>query len=779
MSHPRAAALVLLSASGCVLGPFDLDEITTMQTRTFGGYSQTASRTVRVRALNQATNQWITIGSGVSSATPSIPAGVWAGNPNLYEWTVNTSLTTAADPTGVCFLNPQCTARLGAFGTSTVRLMFEEGSTSSPNRLIVFDEHYSECIGTRTSRGETFDVASYNCRAPSYPELRLRLVEDWSRLPARGPTGEPAFVFGDTGETIVAASDGRSIRYSRKTQSSAWSAWYTIPGAPSAGMRTDSAPAVLIASPPRLFAIGNDGNIYTSLYDPVTHGYGAMTVVPGFSNTSGRVDSSWILNSNSYLVSARVGPNTVQLSVIDGNVVQDSYTFIGTDIAIATNSDIFGHTRYFSVRDGSTISVHLFQYAGLPIIPIGSVDAGAVEDMTEIYGDVYSNTFAVARSTPFGYGEIVAYEFNRLAGQHQNYLFAPTTRVVSSYVLGSQPARIIHEFKNFTWRDATPGLNTARFNGEGSGRFELATAGATGSLVGRPASGFLAAADPKAAGALTGRLVVSLANDQRYRVLSTSSTLGRKLIESYVDIYSTNATSGCGSASNVPDPIWLEDLAASYQPRLEAVRSALEHLPRTTTQNIFRALGARDCSAGAGQPASAHRACELASFPIVLSETNNSYTCSDGYYLDSTDNIFDVEPVLAKQVARGFGFNNNATPPAPWNSAASTIPLDALEEGAAIFSEGLGVGLCNGRCPGFLSNGAGGETSGIEEAFASAFVAYRRHGYRGLANVDYLATNCNDLLARKYNWLLSYVFAGYEYAEVDDTPASGPLPLCP
>lgn len=774
--HSGAFGLILLSISGCVLGPFDLDEISTMQTRTFGGFSQTPSKTVRVRALNQATNQWITIGSGVSSASPTVPAGTWAGNPNLYEWTVNAALTTAADPTGSCFLNPQCTPRINNYGTSTVRLMFDEGTESSPSPLIVFDGRYDVCISERTSRGESFDTASYNCRAPNYPELRLRLVEDWSRLPARGPTGEPTMIRAEPGEVLVAASNGRAIQYSRKTQSSSWSGWYTIPGAPSGGFRTDTAPVALPGSQSKLFALGNDGNIYTSQYDLSTHGFGMMTLVPGFSGgASGPIDASWILNSPAYLVSARTGPNTVQLRIIDGNIVEDTFTFTGTELFLPTNADIYSYARYIAVRDGSTISVHYFNY-GQPsaLFLVGTINGGAdIEDMTRVVGDSSGNSLAVARRTPFGYGEIVSFAFHRLAGEHPIWPFVVTERMVSSYVLGAQPVRLSGGGKSLVWRDAGIGLKTASLNGEGPGMFEVDTIGATGSLLGRPSGGYLDPSDLKATTGLTGTLVVSLANDQRYRVISTSSVLGRRVIESYVDTYSTSATAGCGSDPNVVDPTWLQDLAASYQPRLDSIAAVFRGYPRSTTRNVFQAVGDRNCRAGAGQPASAIRACELASYPVILSEATASYTCSDGFYAAAGSNFIDFERALARQLGRGFGFNNNGTPPAAWNSTASTIALSALQEGVALFSEGIGV-TCTQRCPGFLSSAV----PGVEEAFTEAMVEYRRYGFRHYARQDLNRTPCNDLLVRKYNWLKTYVYTGYEYGQVDDAVPSEPLPLC-
>lgn len=784
--HLSRLSLLLLLASGCVMGPYDLDEIDSMSSRTFSGYTQTASSNIRVLGFNRNTNQWTLLGTAVSSASPDIPAGMWAGNPNLYSWSITLTLSN-------CLLNAQCTARVGSIGASNIRLMFEEGSPSSPTRLVPFDEQWSACIGERTQRGESFNNASYNCRAPSFPELRLTAVEDWARLPSSGPTGVLGAAHPD--ETrIVAGAQGSNVRFSRSMTRGSWSAWTAITGGPAAGLRTDVAPMYFNHTngwwPPvqehELLAAGNDGLLYRSIYNEPTNTFGVFQPITGLSGISGRISGISVVEGLSLLAHGTT-PGTIQLSVLQNGALFSSLTFPGDEATLGDVPCCDGVFSVAAIRSGTQISIWRLLDGLSSSALLGTFEAGAIEDMSDIVAGNQANHLFVARPTPWGYGEIVHFQF---PAPFSTAPFSVTTRVVGTYSPGGSGARLAATLDPeplVVWRDIGPGLKAARFMPSvGSGVWQNYTIGTTTTLSGRPVllqtRPSLPYAGPYDVAAYDRATEVAMmSTDLRARYAGVSKVMRRRDLERNFDVYTTNASSGCGWESAVVDPVWLEDLAEHDRAVLSSVGEYLWRLPVTLTDNLFRAEGKRMCTAGPVQPASISRACELARTPLVLSSVSsgNAYTCSDGVYIAREMNWLGFHEEVGRVVARGMGFHNNGTPPAQANADATNIPLNKLQEGATLFAERTNqpcIARPDGSCRGFTS---AAERLGLEQSLAGLLLDYSSYSFLvDLIEKDLTAPVCDDLLARKYFWLKANVFNGYEYVDaynfLDPPPA-----LCP
>jgi hypothetical protein len=230
-------------------------------------------------------------------------------------------------------------------------------------------------------------------------------------------------------------------------------------------------------------------------------------------------------------------------------------------------------------------------------------------------------------------------------------------------------------------------------------------------------------------------------------------------LEKTFDIYETSTGGGCSSDPAVPDAAWLEDLAAQDRIMFGTLADEFVRIP-PGWDHAFRAQAAWECVTGPVQPASVNRACELAKYPLVISTVPvDAYRCSDGVYLyrraDPTSYVWAA-------LARALGFNDNGVLPSPRNVDLSAISLASLQEGAAIFREGTGM-TCQDHCPGFVS-GTEPETNGPEEAFSWALWYYAVSGQAFRADaVQGLASHpCNDLMARKYDWLKANIFHGNE-----------------
>lgn len=784
MHLSRVSTLLLLAATACVIGPYDLDEIDTLTSRSFSGYSQTASSSIRVLGFNRNTNQWTLLGTAVSSSTPAVPAGTWAGNPNLYSWSITLTLSN-------CLLNTTCSARFGTLGASTARLMFEEGGLSSTTRLVVFDDRWDACMGERTQAGDSFDQAAFKCRAPAYPELRLTAVEDWARLPISGPTG--VIGAGHPDETrIVAGAVGSTLRFSRSMSRGSWSSWNTINGGPAAGLRTDSAPILLhhpagwwpAVAEHELLIAGNDGLLYRAIYDEPANTFGALQAIPGLSGVSRRVSGIAGVEGLS-LIAHGTTPGTVQVTALLNGAVFASQSFTGDEATLGDVPCCDGIMSVAAIRSGTQISLWRIGDGLHTSELLGSFDGGAIEDLSDVLLTSQATHLFAARMTPWGYGEIVHFQFPAV------FTLAPfsvVTRVVGNYSPGGSSARlsaILEREPMVVWRDSGPGLKAARFMpAVGSGVWQNYTLGTTTTLSGRPAllrtrldAPNVGPYDVPAYDRATE--VAIMGSDARARFASSSKVMRRRDVERHFDVYSTSATSGCGSDSAVVDPVWYEDLAENDRQVLSAVGEYLWRLPVTLTDSLFRAAGKQLCVAGSVQPASAHRACELARTPLVLSSVDpwHPYTCPDGLYF-SRELHSGFSSELGPLVARTMGFNNNGTPPSQANATASNISLAALQEGATLFGERIGqpcIPRSDGSCRGFSHS----EHTGREEALSALLISYSSTGsLQQRIRSDLNAPVCDDLLARKYFWLKANVFNGYEYVDAYLTTAPPPA-LCP
>jgi hypothetical protein len=86
-------AAVLMTASGCMLAPFDGQRVAaTTSTISFSGYDLSPNQPVSIQAWNFSQNQWVQIGTTTSSATVSL---TYPDGSELYGWSYSAVLPAA------------------------------------------------------------------------------------------------------------------------------------------------------------------------------------------------------------------------------------------------------------------------------------------------------------------------------------------------------------------------------------------------------------------------------------------------------------------------------------------------------------------------------------------------------------------------------------------------------------------------------------------------------------------------------------------------------------
>lgn len=543
----RAPILLLLLSPACMTSHPDLAEPASMGPTTFGGYSQTAGQSVRVRAFNYATQQWVTVATAVASTWPDIPAQVWGDNPNLYAWSVTTPIATAADPMGRCFLNASCAPREGTPGTSTARLMFEEGSASSPYRHVVFDERWSSCIGQRMATGQSFNAAAYDCRAPSYPELRLRVTEAWTALPAGAPAGAIGGVLRQEDNATVVASDGSALRSSSRGSAGTWSPWESVASSPPATFPLTTEPVIASTWAGRfLSAIGLDGQLYRSLY--LSGGWRPLRPIAGISGAGGRLSAMQTVNtfqSEDMWMAYAVAGGNVQVSVVDPlGTVRRTESFPGTEVVLtyAWDNPISGAAAAMlaAVRDAGGLTFRRIPGNAPPQL-LGSYDPGPFAELSEMLTTNGRAHLLLVQPTAGGGGQVVALSF--VIGQP----LAVTSRVLGSLPAGAPLARpalsLVEGTLIAAWPHPTAGLVTAR----------LAPGGGGGSWVSDALSSFVPLAGaPRLFESGAELEVVARGADGRLRTARPARAMLRRQVERELDVFTTTCPAAVARRTTSP-----------------------------------------------------------------------------------------------------------------------------------------------------------------------------------------------------------------------------------
>ena len=742
------ACVGLFLSSSCALGPLDLDEITSMGPTNFSGYTQGPGELVRVRALQYGTQQWVTIAQATSAPVPTVPAGFWGGNPALYAWSVTAPITTRLDPEGRCFLSPQCWAQDEFDANAWVRLMFEVGSATSPIRAMVYDRYGLECIGRRIQGGQAFDGAAYDCRSPSYPEVRLRFNRRWGSPGPGAPAGLPTGFVGQ--QAVVAGVDGVTVRYHYSNVTSGWSQWRQSPGTAPVPFVTNEAPAISEMA----YAIGGDGRVYRA----------------GLTNSAPPLAAVGTLAQARSHLTAAVAPHQGDPDVVwlaymatDGSprvaatrdlTVLRSLALIGDDVVIARDADALtnGPATALLVAVRRLGELHFYRVVDdLPPQLLGTYAAGATGRL--------SNAVPLNGALHLLYttGSQLMHASVPLRGP-----FAVNTRVVHAWSSGAPPDRSVLApigTNLFTaWTDGSV-LRMARW----------APGGPLGTWVEDQIDGL---------GPLTGPValvpwpatveVVARFGDGNLRMTRAALTMQLHQLERELDVFKSVANSGCASSPGAPPPPRVADPSVLLG-ETRAIGTALWRYPVGFTQPLLRELGIRACTSGAVQPAVPARACELAKTNVIFAPIATGYSCADGLYVRSADPEPDLVRQLGRAVGRALGVDNAGSTPTAWNATISGIPLPALQEAHALFTATLPPNCPGGQCLGLLGNAF--ELLGPEEAFSSALETYVDDGryFRERAEVQRVGTPCNDILWRKYEFIRTHIYRGAEFRGAGDT----------
>ncbi|MFO0725640.1 MAG: hypothetical protein U1E65_17785 [Myxococcota bacterium] len=744
------APLSLCLSTGCLLSHTDLTELSSMGTTTFSGYSQTPGDVVRVRAYDRLNQQWVTLAQATSASSPTIPANSWGGNPALYAWSAVTPLGTASDPQGRCLLDPNCSAREASPGTSSVRLMFESGSPSSPTRAMVYDAKGMDCLNARITAGDPFNTAAYNCRSPSYPLLNLRYSNFFENLPPGPPAGRLGAISGWAG---FAGTSGGGVWLESE-------GWWLLTSAPTS-LAPEVAPSVSMFLGAELaFAVGTDRRLYGA------HGQtlGPMQAWGGISDVAGHLSAVPAYRIDTHEQEAWLSyvknNATVEVAMLSSTSVRRIERFSGNDV---TSTPVLNPNwisdAYIVVREGGSLRFYRMSPSDPPVL-LGTVAANAVGELSRMILD--GGQLHVLYHRTLGSGVDLVH-----ASFRPDTPFSLATRVV--HHLGSVPTQ------GPTLGMSSYGkLMTAWIEGNDVGFASYASSGALGTWEEDRINGFAPLDGTIDVTGWSVEAVVREIGGTPHRV-KLEEIHGRRLVERSFDTYTTNTTSGCGPGVDSPAP--LRDLISSTGAYgVLAVGRFLTRLPAGWPAPIFGALGERTAASGGGQPTG--RAAELSKTSLVLSNTPTTYSCGGSVYL-SRDQLPNTREI-GRALARGLGIRDDGTPPSAWNAAVSGIPLATLQAGSALFGSGLTSASCTTfNCVGFVGS-TPFERSGREAAFAEVLEAYVRES--SASELLYNAANqraarpCNDLLSRKIDWIRTNIFRGEDLRPLWDFGST--LGLC-
>jgi hypothetical protein len=764
-------ALVLLSA--CTIGPFDMTELRQPgDLITFTGYTYDPSMAVNVVALDQATGTWVQIASTTSSPSATVAPNTWYSNPALYRWTVSTRLTNP------CFFNAACTIPTGDYGESVVRVRARQ---SDGFELIVFHDDYFSCMGELMAGGSDFHNAAVSCRSWSYPDLRLRVVGEWWRLPVTTQVSPPAIAALPRVVSVI-ASNGSTLQFSNVTGHGQIGAWTQVDGVPGQ-LATDVAPAV--ASTP-------DDTLKRAIVRRTT---GRLATTSMIGSWQPMRSINQVTNANPGRVSAALGSSTLTHIAHVGPPGMVAYWRLdGADLDTATASGtMFGGSEavvgsrgpdhaLLVVRLASSLQVFTFSSADAwtPRL-LGTLSTGAIDDLSEVvyYGSQYH--FVYSRPMGNGYSELV----HASAGASVSTRQAATwlTNGPASVALGLSRSRgldavgaltNVHAHMIATWRDNSPGLQTARWDRSQASvpwRREP-TVGATNVVYGRPVlAGAPMTAEldlARAPGFGNDVFVAMRGADQGVRLANLTRGMMRRDVERKFELFDYPLRDLCSMASgetrSTANATWMEDLAANDRPIISELGALDWTLPAWFTDEVFQAAGRQQCERGERQvdTDATGRPCSMEKLPVVVKNIGGLFVCPDGAYINHDSSVTGAWDEIGHIVAGVMGFHDSAVGPTARDADVTDISLAALQTGYSLFGQALGGCTDASRCPGFTRIY---DTGSRQHSFIYAVYAYIFSGnmMRTWILQDLNRLQCNDLLARKYLWIRSNLYPGVEF----------------
>jgi hypothetical protein len=787
----RTSIMLCVVVSACTLGPYDQQEITsTTAPIGFGGYALAPGLTVRVRVLDQASGIWDVVATATSSAVISIPPNSWGDNPALYRWSTSAPLASG------CYWNPQCQRPTDGYGVATVRTRVEG---SDGTNLIVFTRDWEPCMNERMAAGSTFNAAAVDCKSWSHPELRLRHVGEWLPLPVL-PVTSPPGIGGMRLRLSVAVSDGVTVRVASTGTLQMVPTWQPLTGAPSAGIALDVAP--VIATDPaeqvvRMIARGNDGRIYTSnLNSP-------LAALPIGNGATGRIALAVASPTTSHVVHASAG-GLVDYWRLDGSnlatATATNHRFFGLD---ATVGALDANRALVAVRTATGVLLWSVTRGQSPVA-LGAISSTVrIEDVSEVmaYGGLYH--LVVAKYDGGSSGQVVHVSTSgvlngMVVSPIANYAPASAPAGVGLAVLHSRGERqalgggvaIVHGHLIAAWRDATQGIQTARWDRTGSSTpwIRSATVGATLALAGRPALADVDMAEygfeANDAGFSSDVFVASLDPARRVRFADLSRGMMRRDVERQFELFEADAV-GCARTLS-PAPRWLDDLARDNRPMISSLGAMLWALPPWFVDEPFLDVAKVACRGSNREPATAAtgRACELERLAIQFQPTATLRVCPESLNVNHDSSVTGVWEEGGHWLAAAIGLRDDGfgAPPTQHDADVADLPLATLQQAYTLFGQPPSAACSGGlpRCPGFVQqyDSVGSRTR--QHSFIYAMFGYMFFGtsLRGFIQSDHSGQPCDDLLARKYLWIRTNIFRGQEFDDRGEPTSGQSILLC-
>jgi hypothetical protein len=170
------AAACLVCSPSCVTRPTNHSFVATYdQQIPIDGYLLTANQGFVVEALNQATGVWEAIGSGQSSATPTLPAGSIVDNPDLYGYSATVRIASANQPATFCRWSVSC-AEPPPPDACEFSLSAQIRVRTGEQFPITFEAGYQTCMAQEIGQGRSFVQAAIACQSDAAPALTVSYI---------------------------------------------------------------------------------------------------------------------------------------------------------------------------------------------------------------------------------------------------------------------------------------------------------------------------------------------------------------------------------------------------------------------------------------------------------------------------------------------------------------------------------------------------------------------------------------------------------------------------
>ena len=772
MKPTRLLFALGLLLGGCQFGVVDGDHTPApAQAMGFAGYTTAPAAPVTIEAYDKSTGTWDVIATTVSSTSVSFPAGIWGGNPNLYQWSVSAAIDDASG--SECRFSESCELSL-TYGVDTARVRTRVGYGDA----LDFTPGWQDCMSEAIDDGSTFTDAALECQNPAADATRVHYRRAWWRSPFYTSLADPSLAE-YVGRVYMATvlADG-SIEVARTVDSfGLLSAPWSFDGGPgSFDPQTPPQLAVAQGGYLYLFARGSDDNLWTRrLQGNAWTDWQALT-------TDGSVqgDIAAAVTEGEVLPRMHVAWNDgtgIEYRQISGGVELAAYHFDGA-LEARLASDGVEHVGLV-LREDALLTTHLVsQSAGwVPSSPSWRGSA-AIPDVSNLVWAGGAFHFAYAREHTAddvgGYVEHqVVYSRIPLAGPP-----GPVGQIGYWEADATADPRVglaVHRGRLVAaWNDGRPGVQQARMDAASPSQPWIAGRAFAEyvATTGRPVIGAanLRSGPPQEYGSdnrgddvyITSRLHPSEGVGTRQVFGNLSRETMRFELDAQFDLHDFPAMSGCPNKNGAPPATWIDNLYEEDRPIISEIGAMQWLVPDWLGSHIFGDVGRWGCEEGIWADVEPYgRSCRLAKLPVLIKPNGGAYTCG-GAYFPQNSSAWTVWNEVGHYTADGLGIKDDASLPNPVEADAirSGLPLGVLEEADALFRESLGGCGDTDRCPGFIATY---DATSAQHSMIYAWWWYATNGdvMRELIEED--LDDGNDLLQRKYDWLRTNIYGGVEF----------------